>query len=284
MQPNMDIALLLKAILMGIVEGLTEFLPISSTGHLIIFGQLLNFDAAIGSKALAETFEVVIQIGAILAVIVFFARDLIGQLRRAAQGDKAARWLLLNVLIAFIPAAALGFLLRKQLSSLFNPISVAVAMIVGGIIILIVENVVQRRGNAAHATQSLEAVTSRQALGIGIAQIAALWSGMSRSASTLVGGLLVGLDRPTALRFSFYLSIPTLLAAGAFDLVRSLDLLTGAVLPAFVVGLVVSFIVALIVIKFFLGYVAHRTLVPFAWYRIIAGVVVLAYFRLVVPQ
>ena len=279
----MDFDLLLKAIIMGIVEGLTEFLPISSTGHLIIVGQLLNFDAAIGSKELAEVFEVVIQIGAILAVIVFFARDLVTQLRRAAQGDKAARWLLLNILIAFIPAAAIGFVFRKQLSALFNPISVAIAMIVGGIIILVVENLIQQRANR-QTTQNLETVTSRQALGIGIAQIAALWSGMSRSASTLVGGLLMGLDRPTALRFSFYLSIPTLLAAGAFDLVRSLDLITGAVVPAILIGLIVSFVVALVVIKFFLSYVARKNLVPFAWYRIIAGIIVLVYFQFLVVR
>jgi len=279
----MDFDLLLKAIIMGIVEGLTEFLPISSTGHLIIVGQLLNFDAAIGSKELAEVFEVVIQIGAILAVIVFFARDLVTQLRRAAQGDKAARWLLLNILIAFIPAAAIGFVFRKQLSALFNPISVAIAMIVGGIIILVVENLIQQRANR-QTTQNLETVTSRQALGIGIAQIAALWSGMSRSASTLVGGLLMGLDRPTALRFSFYLSIPTLLAAGAFDLVRSLDLITGAVVPAIIIGLIVSFVVALVVIKFFLSYVARKNLVPFAWYRIIAGIIVLVYFQFLVVR
>ncbi len=283
MRPNMDFDLLLKAIIMGIVEGLTEFLPISSTGHLIIVGQLLNFDAAIGSKELAEVFEVVIQIGAILAVIVFFARDLVTQVRRAAQGDKAARWLLLNVLIAFIPAAAIGFLFRKQLSALFNPISVAIAMIVGGIIILVVENLVLQRANR-QTTQNLETVTSRQALGIGIAQIAALWSGMSRSASTLVGGLLMGLDRPTALRFSFYLSIPTLLAAGAFDLVRSLDLITGAVVPAILIGLMVSFVVALVVIRFFLSYVARKNLVPFAWYRIIAGIIVLVYFQFLVVR
>ena len=283
MRPNMDFDLLLKAIIMGIVEGLTEFLPISSTGHLIIVGQLLNFDAAIGSKELAEVFEVVIQIGAILAVIVFFARDLVTQLRRAAQGDKAARWLLLNILIAFIPAAAIGFVFRKQLSALFNPISVAIAMIVGGIIILVVENLIQQRANR-QTTQNLETVTSRQALGIGIAQIAALWSGMSRSASTLVGGLLMGLDRPTALRFSFYLSIPTLLAAGAFDLVRSLDLITGAVVPAIIIGLMVSFVVALVVIKFFLSYVARKNLVPFAWYRIIAGIIVLVYFQFLVVR
>jgi undecaprenyl-diphosphatase len=270
----MDLLLLLKAMLMGIIEGLTEFLPISSTGHLIIFGKLLAFEQAIGGKELADTFEVFIQLGAILAVVAYFARDLISQVQRALQGDKPARMLLLNVLIAFVPAAAVGFLLRKPIKAyLFSPISVALAMIVGGIIILIVERMTHK-----NETQQLEAVNTKQALGIGIAQIAALWSGMSRSASTLVGGLLMGLDRPTALRFSFYLSIPTLVVASLFDLVQSRDYLTGAALPTFGVGLVVSFIVALAVIKFFLGYVARRNLVPFAWYRIVAGVVVLVYF------
>lgn len=269
----MDLLLFLKAALMGIVEGLTEFLPISSTGHLIIFGKLLAFEEAIGGQELADTFEIFIQLGAILAVVVYFARDLISQVQRALQGDKPARVLLLNVLLAFVPAAAVGFIFRKLIKEyLFNPTSVALAMIVGGIAILIVERMAHRS-----ETQHLETVSTRQALGIGIAQIAALWSGMSRSASTLVGGLLMGLDRPTALRFSFYLSIPTLVVASLFDLVQSRDYLTSAALPAFGVGLVVSFIVALVVIKFFLGYVARRNLVPFAWYRIVAGVVVLAY-------
>jgi undecaprenyl-diphosphatase len=279
----MDLLLLLKAALMGIVEGLTEFLPVSSTGHLIIFGKLLAFEQAIGGQELADTFEVFIQLGAILAVIVYFARDLISQLRRALQGDKVARMLLLNVLIAFVPAAIVGFLFRRQIKAyLFNPISVALAMIVGGVILLWVERLLSNVERAWPKAQTLqlEHVRTRQALGIGLAQIAALWSGMSRSASTLVGGLLMGLDRPTALRFSFYLSIPTLVIASLFDLVQSRDLMTGAVLPAFGVGLVVSFIVALIVIKFFLGYVARHNLVPFAWYRIGAGIVALIYFAL----
>lgn len=268
---------------MGIVEGLTEFLPVSSTGHLIIFGKLLAFEQAIGGQALADTFEVFIQLGAILAVVVYFARDLLSQLQRALQGDKAARMLLLNVLIAFVPAAIVGFLFRRQIKAyLFNPISVALAMIVGGVLLLWVERLL---GNLERAwpkaqTLQLEHVRTRQALGIGLAQIASLWSGMSRSASTLVGGLLMGLDRPTALRFSFYLSIPTLVVASLFDLVQSRDLITGAVLPAFGVGLVVSFVVALVVIKFFLGYVARHNLVPFAWYRIGAGIIALAYFAL----
>ena len=273
----MDILLLIKSVIMGIVEGLTEFLPISSTGHLIIFGKLLAFEQAIGGKDLADTFEVFIQLGSILAVVVFFARDLITQILRALQGEKPARNLLLNVMIAFVPAAAVGFLFRKVIKAyLFSPTSVALAMIVGGIIILIIERMAHR-----NETQQLEAVNTQQALGIGIAQIASLWSGMSRSASTLVGGLLMGLDRPTALRFSFYLSIPTLVIASLYDLVQSRQFLTGSALPAFGVGLVVSFVVALAVIKFFLGYVARHNLVPFAWYRIVVGILVLAYFVIV---
>ena len=270
----MDILLLIKSIIMGIIEGLTEFLPISSTGHLIIFGKLLAFEQAIGSKDLADTFEVFIQLGSILAVVVFFARDLISQIQRALQGDKPARNLLLNVMIAFVPAAAVGFLFRNVIKAyLFSPLSVALAMIVGGIIILIVERMTHR-----NETQQLESVNTKQALGIGIAQIASLWSGMSRSASTLVGGLLMGLDRATALRFSFYLSIPTLVIASLYDLVKSREFITGAALPAFGVGLIVSFVVALAVIKFFLSYVARHNLVPFAWYRIVVGILVLAYF------
>jgi undecaprenyl-diphosphatase len=285
--PNMklplDLLLLLKAALMGIIEGLTEFLPISSTGHLIIFGKLLAFEQAIGGQELADTFEIFIQLGAILAVVAYFSRDLFSQMQRALHGDNAARLLLLNVAIAFVPAAIIGFVFRKAIKAyLFNPISVALAMIVGGIILLWVERLL---GNLERAwpkaqTLDLEHVRTRQALGIGLAQIASLWSGMSRSASTLVGGLLMGLDRPTALRFSFYLSIPTLVIASLFDLVQSLDFITMAVLPAFAVGLVVSFVVALVVIKFFLGYVARHNLVPFAWYRIVSGVVVLLYFSL----
>jgi undecaprenyl-diphosphatase len=261
---------------MGIIEGLTEFLPVSSTGHLIVCGHLLNFENAIGSKELADTFEVFIQLGAILAVVVYFARDLISLLQRAAT-QRSARLLLLNIAIAFVPAAGVGFLFRNQIKAyLFNPTSVALAMIVGGIIILVAERLALRA-----TTKTLETVNRSQALGIGIAQIASLWSGMSRSASTLVGGLLMGLDRVTALRFSFYLSIPTLLIAGIYDLYKSRDLISGAVVPALVVGLVVSFIVALVVIKYFLNYVARHNLVPFAWYRILAGIAVLVVFWLV---
>jgi undecaprenyl-diphosphatase len=261
----MDLSLILKAIIMGIVEGLTEFLPISSTGHLIVVGRLINFP-----EAISGTFEIFIQLGAIMAVVVFFIRDLAGLLKRAVH-DNSARRLLLNIAIAFVPAAAIGFLFNRQIDELlFNPTTVALALIVGGIIMLIVE-----WKPRVPKTVELEHTGVKQALGIGIAQIAALWPGMSRSASTLIGGMLMGLDRPTALRFSFYLSIPTIAIASVFSLVRDPGSLSSEYLLVFGVGLVVSFLVALVVIKFFLGYVARHDLKPFAWYRIGVGVVLL---------
>ncbi len=262
----MDLLLIIKAIIMGIVEGLTEFLPISSTGHLIVVGRLLNFP-----EAISGTFEIFIQLGAILAVIVFFFRDLIGLLRRAVR-ETSARRLLLNVAIAFVPAAAVGFLFNRMIEErLFNPITVALAMIFGGIIMLLVE-----WRPRMPKTTDIEQTSTTQALGVGIAQIAALWPGMSRSASTLIGGMLMGMDRPTALRFSFYLSIPTITIASLFALVSDPGSVTGEYVLVFAVGFIVSFLVALLVIKFFLGYVAQHDLKPFAWYRIAVGVVLIA--------
>lgn len=261
----MDLSLLLKALIMGIVEGLTEFLPISSTGHLIITGKLIRFP-----ENIAATFEIFIQLGAILAVVVFFARDLIGVLKRAAH-DPSARQLLLNIAIAFVPAAIVGVLFNRFIkANLFNPTTVALALIVGGVIMLIVEWRPRRP-----VTRAVEATRPVQALTVGVAQIVSLWPGFSRSASTIIGGLLAGMDRPTALRFSFYLSIPTMLAATLFDFVRNLDAIHPDELSAFAVGLLSAFVVALVVIKFFLGYVARHDLKPFAWYRIAAGVVLL---------
>lgn len=263
--PTMDFSLLLKALIMGIVEGLTEFLPISSTGHLIITGKLIRFP-----ENIAATFEIFIQLGAILAVVVFFARDLIGVLKRAAH-DPSARQLLINIAIAFVPAAIVGVLFSRFIkANLFNPTTVALALIVGGVIMLIVEWRPRRP-----VTRAVEATRPVQALIVGVAQIVSLWPGFSRSASTIIGGLLAGMDRPTALRFSFYLSIPTMLAATLFDFVRNLDAIHPDELPAFAVGLLSAFVVALVVIKFFLGYVARHDLKPFAWYRIAAGVVLL---------
>jgi undecaprenyl-diphosphatase len=267
----MELWLLIKTIVMGIVEGLTEFLPVSSTGHLIATDALIGFADSIGGKALSDTFEIFIQLGAILAVVVYFSRDLIDVLRRSVS-EQAPRRLLLGVLLAFVPAALVGVLASDAIKAyLFGPFTVAIMLIVGGVVMLIVESRPRRP-----ATFGLEDVSLGQALAIGLAQLAALVPGVSRSASTLIGGLYAGLDRPTALKFSFYLSIPTLGAATIYDAIKSRDLITATALPAFALGLVVSFLVALVVVKFFLRYVSTRDLRPFAWYRIAAGWVLIA--------
>ncbi len=271
----MDFNLLLQTIVMGIVEGLTEFLPISSTGHLIIVGGVLQFDASIGSKALAGTFEVFIQLGAIIAVMLYFARDLISLLKRA-RSDKSAQRLLIAVAVAFVPAAIIGVLLNNLIDKyLFSPFTVGIALVVGGVIMLLVERWVQTR---KQPITTLDRVDLKQGLGIGIAQIASLFPGMSRSASTIVGGLLMGLDRSTALRFSFYLSIPTMVAATLYKLVKEINTINGSAVPAFVLGAVVSFAVAIVVIKWFLGYVAKHDLRPFAWYRLALGALMIAFY------
>ena len=295
----MDILLLLKTIVMGIVEGLTEFLPISSTGHLIVADALLNFSASIGGERTAKTFEIFIQLGAILAVVVYFARDLATLLRRALRED-AARRVLVNVAIAFVPAAAIGFLAKDFIKSvLFSTPTVGVALILGGIVMLWTEDRERRINRHAinnfeknaiaqqvviaklgallvGSSGNLELMTTRQALTVGIAQVVALVPGMSRSAWTLIGGLLAGLDRSTALRFSFYLSIPTLGVATVYDFLKNRDAISATALRMFVIGAAVAFVVALVVVRFFLSYVSQRNLKPFAWYRIGAGVVLLA--------
>jgi len=264
----MDWLLLLQSLIMGIVEGLTEFLPISSTGHLIIVGNVINFP-----EDIAATFEIFIQLGAILAVVVYFARDLIDLLKRAPH-DRNAQRLLLGVAIAFVPAAAVGLLLNKLIKQhLFSPFTVGIAMVLGAFAILIIEGL-----KLKPRTTSLEQVSLPQSLGVGIAQIAALFPGMSRSASTILGGMLVGFDRVTALRFSFYLSIPTIAIASIYELLDNLSSIGSGELPAFLVGLVTSFVVALMVIKWFLKYVAQHTLKPFAWYRLAVGVLMMALY------
>ncbi len=270
----MDFLLLFKAAVMGIVEGVTEFVPISSTGHLIVAGRLLQFPANIES-----TFAIFIQLGAILAVIVYFARDLLALLRQALPGNpsagsatRQAQRLVLGVAIAFVPAGIIGFFFNDLIDAyLFRPLAVGIALVAGAIIILLVES-------RAHlpTTRALEQVTLGQALLVGVAQVASLFPGMSRSAATIVGGLLAGLDRPTALRFSFYLSIPTMVIATTYALLKNLSSIQSDQLAAFGVGLVVSFIVALLVVHWFLGFVSRHTLKPFAWYRLGAGFIIIA--------
>jgi undecaprenyl-diphosphatase len=281
-----------RAVVLGIVEGITEFLPISSTGHLIIASDLLNFEGSLGG-----TFEIFIQLGAVLAVVWYYRRDLWQQARQfwafvwfqrrrlqrnaaqpagaAAPSDTVARFWL-NIAIAFVPAAGIGFLLHGWIKDrLFNPVTVAAALIVGGVILLLIE----RRDHSA-GTPSIYDVTPRQALGIGLAQILALIPGASRAAATIMGGLLSGLDRPTATAFSFYLAIPTLGLATVFDLLTSLDQITGGDALNLLVGTVVSFLVALVAIGWLLRYIATNDFKLFGYYRIVFGLIVLAWFLL----
>jgi undecaprenyl-diphosphatase len=257
----------LKAILLGGIEGVTEFLPISSTGHLLIASDLLRFRGGTDG-----TFEIVIQLGAVLAVLGYYANDLLGQ-ARAVRRDPAVRRLWLGIVLAFLPAAIIGVLLRGWIKAVLfaSPTVIAASFIVGGIILIAFERLPRR----APTTTALTGVTLHQALGIGVAQICALIPGVSRSGASIIGGLIGGLDRPTATAFSFYLAIPTLGAATVLDLVTSLDQLTGAQIGQLFVGGVVAFVVAWAALGWLLRYVAHHSLVAFGCYRIVAGLVIL---------
>jgi undecaprenyl-diphosphatase len=257
----------LKTVLLGIVEGVTEFLPISSTGHLLIVSHLMRF-----SESMGGTFEVFIQFGAVLAVIGFYAGDLLGQVR-SVRSDPHTRHFWIAVLLAFLPAAVVGLVLRDFIkNTLFgSPAIIAWALILGGLVLIAVD-FLPRRPITNQATR----VTWRQAIIIGLAQVVALVPGVSRSGASIVGGLLAGLDRPTATSFSFYLAIPTLGAATLYDLFRSLRNLNSSDAAFLLVGTVVAGVVAWLSIGWLLRYVAHHTFLPFGVYRVLAGLIVLA--------
>ena len=261
----MDITVLIKAALMGIVEGLTEFLPISSTGHLILAGALLGFD-----DEKAKVFDIAIQTGAILAVILVYwqkIRDTVV----ALPTQKQAQQFSLNVLIAFIPAVVLGLLFGKAIKAhLFTPVVVASAFIVGGVVILWAE-----RRSVAARVHAVDDMSMLDALKVGLVQCLAMIPGTSRSGATIIGGMLLGLDRKVATDFSFYLAIPTLVGAGAYSLYKERTLLSMADLPLFGVGLLFSFVSAWICVRWLLRYIASHTFVPFAWYRIVFGLMVI---------
>lgn len=262
----MDFAIWIKVIVLGIVEGLTEFLPISSTGHLIVASRLLNYNAIGG------VFEIFIQLGAVVAVLIFYWAQLWSQLRSVRQDANVQRFWL-GIIVAFIPAAAIGFLFSDVIDAvLFNPTVVAIALIAGGIVFLFVE----RPGVIpAPTTTEVTHITLRQALAIGIAQTLALIPGVSRSGASIVSGMLVGLDRSTATQFSFYLSIPTLGIATIYTLVRNLDSIQPDQMAQLLVGAVVAGVVAWLSIKWLLGYVARNDFRLFGYYRIIAGIIIL---------
>ena len=262
----MDALLLIKAAIMGVVEGLTEFLPISSTGHLILAGQLLGLH-----DAKAKVFDIAIQTGAIFAVILVYAERLKAVLRGLPSQPEARRFAL-NVGIGFFPAVALGLLLGKAIKAhLFTPTVVAVAFIVGAFVILWAE----RRPPSAARVQSLDELTPLDALKVGLAQCFGLVPGTSRSGSTIIGGMLFGLSRQVATDFSFFLGIPILIGAGAYSLYKERALLSMADVPMFAVGLLFAFLSAWVCIRWLLRYVASHSFVPFAWYRIAFGVLIL---------
>ena len=262
----MDLLLLAKAAIMGIVEGLTEFLPISSTGHLILAGSLLGF-----TDAKSKVFDIAIQSGAILAVILVYRQRLADTLAGLGS-DARARRFALNVGIAFIPAVVLGLAFGKVIKAhLFTPLVVATTFILGAFVILWAE----RRDHAVRV-DSVDAMTPLDALKVGLAQCFALVPGTSRSGATIIGGMLFGLSRKAATEFSFFLSIPTLIGAGLYSLWKDRALLSAGDLPLFAVGLLFSFLAAWLCVRWLLRYIATHTFVPFAWYRIAFGVVVLA--------
>ncbi|MES2182317.1 MAG: undecaprenyl-diphosphate phosphatase [Pseudomonadota bacterium] len=264
----MDIIILLKAFILGIVEGATEFLPISSTGHLIIAGDLLNFNDDKG-----KIFEIVIQLGAILAVCFEFRKRLMDTLTHMTT-QKSSQKLILNLFIAFLPAAIIGLALHNQIKQyLFSPITVAIALIVGGLVILFIENTVRKP-----VTVDVDTVTPVQALKIGLAQSLALIPGVSRSGATILGGMVFGLSRQASTEFSFFLAIPIMFAATGFDLLKNWQLLSTNDIAMFIVGFITAFASALLVIKMLLRFVATHDFKVFAWYRIVFGLIVLAYF------
>ena len=260
---------LLTAAILGLVEGLTEFLPVSSTGHLIVAASLLNYT---GDKA--KLFEIVIQAGAILAVCWEYRRKLAG-VAAGLFSDRAAQRFAINLAVAFLPAAILGLTFSRVIKAhLFAPVPVASAFIVGAFVILWAERR-QRRNPGTVRIESVDQMRWSDALKIGIAQAFALIPGTSRSGATIIGGMLFGLSRPAATEFSFFLAIPTLLAATGYELVRNRDLLVADDLAMIGVGFVVAFISALLVVRWLLRYVAHHDFVPFAWYRIAFGLVII---------
>ena len=255
-----------KAAVMGIVEGLTEFLPISSTGHLILAGALLGFD-----DERAKVFDIAIQTGAILAVIIVYWQKIRATLAGLASDAQAQRFAL-NVLVAFIPAVVLGLLFGKAIQAhLFTPVVVASTFILGGLVILWVE----RRPAATVRIEDVDAMTWKDALKLGLVQCLALVPGTSRSGATIIGGMLLGLSRKAATDFSFYLAIPTLIGAGGYSLVKERALLSPADLPMFLVGLFFSFVSAWLCVRWLLRYISTHDFSPFAWYRIVFGLVVL---------
>jgi undecaprenyl-diphosphatase len=257
--------LLWKAAVLGLVEGATEFIPVSSTGHLIVVSEWLHL-----VDERAKTFDIFIQLGAILAIVWLYRRRLGHALVSAGQ-SAASRRLLVNLLIAFLPAALVGFLTHEWIKAwLFSPTVVALALVVGGVLILLIE-----RWSPKPTVDDLNELEPRTALGIGLAQVLSLVPGTSRSGATIMGGYLLGLTRVVATEFSFFLAVPVMLAATLYDLFKSWSSLAPSDAPMFAVGFLVSFVSAIVVVRAFLRYVSAHNFSAFAWYRIVFGALLL---------
>ena len=255
-----------KALFLGFIEGLTEFLPISSTGHLILFGHMIDFQSDDG-----RVFEVVIQLGAILAVCWLYRKKIFDLIKGFFSGDPEARHFAISVIIAFIPAVVIGVLAVDFIKQvLFSPLVVAIALIIGGLIIFWVES-----KQFEHKTTEATAITFKQALIVGFVQCVAMIPGTSRSGATIVGGMFAGLSRKAATEFSFFLAMPTMLGAATYDLIRNADVLTQDNLLNISLGFVTAFIAALLVVQALVRFVEKHTLRVFAWYRIILGVIIM---------
>ncbi|BBN54948.1 undecaprenyl-diphosphatase [Pseudomonas chlororaphis subsp. aurantiaca] len=262
----MDLWTAAQALILGVVEGLTEFLPISSTGHQIIVADLLNFG---GERAMA--FNIIIQLGAILAVVWEFRRKILDVVVGLPTQRNAQRFTI-NLLIAFVPAVVLGVIFADLIHEyLFNPITVATALVVGGLVMLWAE----RRQHEIHAN-SVDEISWKDALKVGFAQCLAMIPGTSRSGSTIIGGLLFGLSRKTATEFSFFLAMPTMVGAAVYSGYKYRNLFQPDDLPVFAIGFITSFIFAMIAVKGLLKFIANHSYAAFAWYRIAFGLVILA--------
>lgn len=262
----MDVLLLLKTVLMGVIEGLTEFLPVSSTGHLILAGSLLGF-----ANEKGEVFEVFIQTGAMVAILIEYRQRFLGVFSGLIAERRSQRFVM-NLLIAFLPAAMAGLALNKIIKAqLFKPIPVAMAFILGGIVILWAE----RRKHEIRVMH-VDEMSWLDALKVGCAQCLALIPGTSRSGATIIGGLFFGLSRQVATEFSFFLAVPTLIAAGAYDLYKHRDMLSASDLGVFGLGAIAAFVSAYLCVRWLLRYISSHDFSIFAWYRIAFGIVVIA--------
>lgn len=262
----MDILLLLKALILGVVEGVTEFLPISSTGHLIVAGDLLNF------KSTEKVFEIAIQLGAVLAVVYEYRTRFTHVLTHLGRDAQVNRFVF-NLGIAFMPAAIVGLSFSQQIKTyLFNPVTVAAALVVGGLIIFWAE---KRQRTKTPRVMAVDDMTAKDALLVGCAQVFALIPGASRSGSTIIGGMLGGLERKVATEFSFFLAVPVMIAATLYQVIKYHDYFSMDDIATISIGFVAAFISGLFAVRALLKFLASQTYVPFAWYRVIFGGIIL---------